>query len=76
MQIVESVVRDQKTVLTTSTLVDGAYGMHDVYLSLPTVVGSQGVVQVLTPELADDELLKLRHSADVLRKLIASAFPA
>src|SRR5581483_842245 len=76
MQIVESVVRDQKTVLTTSTLVDGAYGMRDVYLSLPTIVGSQGVVQVLTPELADDESAKLRHSAEVLQKILRTALPA
>jgi L-lactate dehydrogenase len=76
MQIVESVVRDQKTVLTTSTLVDGAYGMRDVYLSLPTVVGSQGVVQVLTPELAESELAKLLHSAEVLLKAIANVLPA
>ncbi len=66
LQIVEAVVRDQKTVLTTSTLVDGAYGLRDLYLSLPTVVGAQGVVQVLTPDLAEDELANLRHSAQVL----------
>ncbi len=72
MQIVESVVRDQKTVLTTSTLVNGAYGMKDVYLSLPTVIGAKGVVQVLTPELSEEELAKLRHSAEVLQKMIAA----
>jgi L-lactate dehydrogenase len=70
LQIVEAIVRDQKTVLTTSTLVDGAYDLRDVYLSLPTVVGSQGVVQVLTPELSDVELQGLRHSADVLRAML------
>jgi L-lactate dehydrogenase len=75
MQIVEAVVRDQKTVLTTSTLVDGAYGLRDVYLSLPTVIGAKGVVQVLTPELSDDELARLRHSAAVLRGLIAGHIP-
>jgi L-lactate dehydrogenase len=70
LQIVEAVVRDQNTVLTTSTLVDGAYGMRDLYLSLPTVVGASGVIQVLTPELSDDELTKLLHSAEVLRGMI------
>lgn len=70
LQIVEAIVRDQKTVLTTSTLVDGAYGLRDVYLSLPTVVGSQGVVQVLTPELSEPELQGLRHSAEVLRGML------
>ncbi len=70
LQIVEALVRDQKTVLTTSTLVDGAYGLRDLYLSLPTVVGAKGIVQVLTPDLAEDELGKLRHSAETLRDMI------
>lgn len=70
MQIVESIVRDQHTVLTTSTLVDGAYGLKDVYLSLPTVIGANGVVQVLTPELSEKELHSLRHSAEVLQGMI------
>jgi L-lactate dehydrogenase len=75
LQIVEAIVRDQKTVLTTSTLVDGAYGLRDVYLSLPSVVGAQGIVQVLTPELSEDETAKLRHSAEVLRGMIAGHLP-
>lgn len=75
MQIVESIVRDQKTVLTTSTLVDGAYGMRGLYLSLPTVIGTQGVAQVLTPDLTEDELAKLRHSAETLQGLIAGHLP-
>jgi L-lactate dehydrogenase len=74
-QIVESVVRDQKTVLTTSTLLDGAYGLRNLYMSLPTIIGSKGVVQVLTPDLSPDELAKLRHSAEVLRNLIAGHIP-
>ena len=75
MQIVESVVRDQKTVLTTSTHLDGAYGLRDLYMSLPTIIGAKGVVQVLTPDLPQDELAKLRHSAEVLRTLIAGHIP-
>ena len=75
MQIVESVVRDQKTVLTTSTLLNGAYGLRDLYMSLPTVIGAKGVVQVLTPDLSPDELAKLRHSAEVLQSLIAGHIP-
>ena len=67
MQIVESVVRDQKTVLTTSTLLDGAYGLRDLYMSLPTVIGAKGVVRVLTPDLSARRTGKLRHSAEVLR---------
>lgn len=75
VQIVEAVVRDQKTVLTTSTLLEGAYGLRDVYMSLPTIIGAKGIVQVLTPELSAHELAKLRHSAEVLSGMIAGHLP-
>ncbi len=70
MRIVEAIVRDQKTVLTTSTLVQGAYGLSDLYFSLPTVIGKNGVESVLAPELSQDEVEKLRHSAEVLKEQI------
>lgn len=70
MRIVEAIVRDQKTVLTVSTLVKDAYGLSDLYFSLPVVIGKQGAEMVLTPELSPDELMKLRHSAEMLTGII------
>jgi L-lactate dehydrogenase len=69
-RIVEAVLRDQHTVLSVSNLVRGAYGIHDVYLSLPAIVGRRGIEQVLQLELSADEADGLRHSADVLRRSI------
>ena len=68
LRIVESIVRDQHSVLTVSTLIDGLYGIHDVCLSLPAVLGRGGVERLLELELAADELRALQRSADVLRK--------
>lgn len=67
VRIVESILRDQKSVLTVSTRIDGAYGIRDVCLSLPAVLGRGGVERVLELELAADELAALRRSAEVLR---------
>jgi L-lactate dehydrogenase len=72
MRIVEAIIRDEQSIMSCSTLVDGAYGVSDVYLSLPLVLGEHGVREVFTPELPDDELAALRHSADVLREAQAS----
>jgi L-lactate dehydrogenase len=71
-RIVEAIVRDQHSVLSVSSLVRGAYGIHDVYLSLPAVVGRRGIEQVLGLELSAAELEGLRHSAEVLRTSIDS----
>ncbi len=67
--IVESILRDQHSVLPVSSLVRGQYGLGDVCLSLPTVVGRAGVIKVLELSLNEKELEELRHSAEVLRKV-------
>lgn len=71
--IVESVLRNQHSVLPISSLMQGPYDMEDVCLSLPTIVGSEGVIQVLDLPLSEDELAGLRQSASVLREVARSA---
>ena len=70
-RIVEAIVRDESSVLTVSTLLQGQYGIGDVCLSLPAVVGRQGVRQVLPLPLSEDEAQALRHSAEVIRQAFA-----
>jgi L-lactate dehydrogenase len=70
--IVESILRDQHSVLPVSSLMQGEYGLENVCLSLPTVVGREGVVQVLELPLAEEELESLRHSAAVLQEVARS----
>jgi len=47
LRIVESILRDQHTVLAVSSLVPGYYDIEDIYLSLPAVVGRGGIERVL-----------------------------
>ncbi|GIW07451.1 MAG: L-lactate dehydrogenase [Dehalococcoidia bacterium] len=70
LRIVEAILRDQGTVLSVSSLVEGYYGIRDVCLSLPTVVDRRGLAQVLRLPLSDDEVARLRRSADVLKGII------
>ena len=71
MRITEAILRDQSTVLSVSSLVNGLYGIEDVYLSLPTVLHRGGVERVIHLELSEDEETKLKNSARVLRQTIA-----
>jgi L-lactate dehydrogenase len=66
VRIVESILRDQRTVLTVSSLVPGHYGIENVYLSLPAVIGQRGVEHVLHLPLSQEEKQRLRESAAVL----------
>jgi L-lactate dehydrogenase len=70
--IVESILRDQHSVLPIASLMQGQYGLEDVCLSLPTVVGRDGVVQVLELPLDEEEVTALRNSAAVLQEVARS----
>lgn len=66
MRIVESILRDQHTVLSVSTLVSGLYSIDDVFLSLPAVVGRAGVERVVPLALHAAENEALAKSASIL----------
>jgi L-lactate dehydrogenase len=67
-RICETILRDEKSILPVSVLLHGEYGIDDVYLSLPAVLGEHGVEKILTPHISDDELGKLHHSAAILKE--------
>lgn len=68
--IVEAIARDQRTILPVSVPLQGQYGLDSLSLSLPCVIGREGVIQILEPELARREIEALRASAQVLRRAI------
>ncbi|MDO9631970.1 MAG: L-lactate dehydrogenase [Humidesulfovibrio sp.] len=65
-RIVETIVNDQKSVLTVSTDAEGCYGLPRVCMSLPCVVGAGGVEAVIDTPLAPEEEAALRRSGEVL----------
>jgi L-lactate dehydrogenase len=72
VRIVEAVLRDQHTVLSVSSLIGDYYGIDDVYLSLPAIVGRRGVERVLRLGLSAEEASALRRSAGLLRESIGA----
>lgn len=71
-QIVEALVRDENSIHTVSTLLEGEHGIEDVYLSLPSVVNRSGVKQTIELTLDDDEREQLVASAEVLKEQVES----
>lgn len=67
VRIVGAVLRNQKTVLTVSTLLTGEYGVEDVCLSVPAVVSRVGVERIVEGELSAEERKTLSRSALILR---------
>jgi L-lactate dehydrogenase len=75
-RIVEAILRDQNTVLSVSSQVEGSYGISGVCLSLPSIVNRNGIEKVLHLNLSAEEEEKLRHSAAVLKETLAKLQPA
>ena len=71
IQMAESYLKDQKRVLPCAVHVDGAYGIPDLYVGLPCVIGEKGVERIVELELSDAEKAALNKSADAVRGLIA-----
>ncbi len=59
------------SVLTVSTMLDGEYGIKDVALSIPAIVGCNGITSRIVAPITDDEIAKLKHSADCLKDVIS-----
>jgi len=71
IQMAESYLKDQKRVLPCAAHVDGAYGIKDLYVGLPCVIGEKGVERIVELELTEAEKAALNKSADAVRGLIA-----
>ncbi len=76
MRITESIVRDEKSVLPVSTYVEGHYGINDVCLGVPSIIGRSGVEEVLDIPLDEMESKKLEESARVLKSEIEGLMAA
>ncbi len=69
-RIATSIVRDEHSVLPVSSMLHGIYGIEGLCMSIPAVVGQQGVETVLDMPLSEEELQKLHSSAETLRGVI------
>jgi len=66
-QIVRAILRNERRVLTVSAAVAGQYGLNDVTLGIPCVVGAGGIEEIIEARLTPEEMQQLAHSAQVLK---------
>lgn len=69
-RLVEAIIRDEDTILPVSTVLDDYRGISDVALSVPSLVGREGVTKVFETPMTIAERKQLRTSAETLRKVI------
>lgn len=69
-RICEVIVRDEKSILPVSTVMHGEYGIDGVVISMPCIVGREGIETKMPISLNEEETMKLKESADILKDIV------
>jgi len=72
VQMAEAIVKDKKRILPCAAWLQGEYGMSDLYLGVPCLLGEGGLKKVIEVELSDDERAALETSAEHVRSTVAA----
>jgi L-lactate dehydrogenase len=67
LRITAAILRNERSVLTVSTYLEGEYGLNDICLSVPCIVGEEGVERIVDAHLEAQEQEQLERSAQILR---------
>jgi malate dehydrogenase len=68
--MVGSILHDKKKILPCAVLLQGEYGLHDLFVGVPAVLGRGGMEKVIELELTADEKAALDKSAEAVRELV------
>mgnify|MGYP000863671355 CR=1 FL=1 len=69
-RICTAILRDERSILTTSSYLRGQYHVDDVYLSTPAVIGRKGVEEILEFDLAAEEQIAFEESAHIIKNIL------
>ena len=67
--MVESIVRDEKKMITAGVALEGEYGQNDISLVVPVVIGRNGWEKIVDIKLSEDEQASFSKSADAVRNM-------
>ncbi|MCJ7839751.1 malate dehydrogenase [Lederbergia sp. NSJ-179] len=70
VEMVEAIVKDQRRILPAIAYLEGEYGFEGIYLGVPTILGKDGIEQVIELDLKEDEKAALEKSAASVRDVM------
>lgn len=70
VEMVEAIVKDQRRVLPSIAYLEGEYGFQGIYLGVPTILGKDGIEQVIELDLTDEERAALQKSAQSVQEVM------
>ncbi len=69
-QMVEAIVRDQKRIFPCCALLEGEYGLNNLFIGVPVKLGKNGIEEIIEVELNDEERADLDHSAEAVKEVM------
>jgi malate dehydrogenase len=72
VQMAEAIVKDKRRILPCAAWLQGEYGMSDIYLGVPCMLGANGLEKIIEVELDADEKAALETSAEAVRSTVAA----
>ncbi|MEO6693735.1 MAG: malate dehydrogenase [Ignavibacteria bacterium] len=70
-QMVESILRDQKKIFPVCAWLEGEYGLNEIYLGVPVVLGKEGIEKIIELKLNEDEMKLLKDSAKSVKEVMS-----
>lgn len=70
VEMAEAIVKDQRRILPSIAYLEGEYGYEDLYLGVPTLLGSNGIEKIYELELTEEEKTALDYSAEAVRDVM------
>ena len=68
-QMVEAIVKDQRRVFPCCAWLQGEYGVNDLYLGVPVILGKNGIERIIELDLNDEEKALLAQSETAVREV-------
>jgi malate dehydrogenase len=69
IEMVESILSDKKKIIPSSVLLQGEYGLKDIFLGVPVVLGAGGAEKIIELKLNSEELAQLKKAAELVREM-------
>ncbi len=69
-QMVEAIIRDQKRVFPVCALLNGEYGLKNIYMGVPVILGKGGIERIIELQLNDDEMKLVNESAKAVKEVM------
>ncbi|MFM7216409.1 MAG: malate dehydrogenase [Bacteroidota bacterium] len=69
-QMVEAIVKDQKRIFPCCALLNGEYGLKDIYLGVPVKLGKNGIEEIIELKLTEDEMRLVHESAKAVKEVM------